>query len=170
VVTKDLPTALILDIPHPTTPEFSKLMMEDFPPVLMRLQGFVGRFSNFPSERLLKTPLVSPFDGSIPGKSLVDRVRMVPSMGTPMFDAIIDFLTGRAIDLPLLRSTVNFLLNKSQAKERSLFVIPSTGNSHHIQADTTTPPLFEFGKIDFMESKTPSIRTFSKKVLTFSCF
>ena len=150
--TDDLPTALILDMPHPTTPEFQTLLMEEFPPSLMRLQGFISRHSNFPSERLLKLPLVSPFDGCVTGKSLVCQVRMVPSMGTPMFDAMIDFLTGRPIDLPLLRSSINFALNKSQHAQRSLFVLSSSSESHEIKPDTTSAPLFEFGK--FWEAVT----------------
>jgi hypothetical protein len=123
--TDDLPTASLIDF-HPTAANFSALMMEKLPPVLMRLQGFISRSSNFPSERQLKIPLISPFDGCVTGKSLVCQVRMVPSMGTPMFDAMLDFLTGRPIDLPLLRSTINFLLNKSQPNQRSLFILSTT--------------------------------------------
>lgn len=120
--------------------------MKDLPPVLMRLQGFISRISSFPAERLLKVPLISPFDGCPIGKSLVCQARLVPSMGTPMFDAMLDFVTGRPIDLPLLRSTVNFLLNKSQAKQRSLLILSSTGMIHEVTEDDTNPPSFEFGK------------------------
>lgn len=143
-----LPTGLVQDFPHPSSPEFANILNGPMVGLMGRLTGFIQKQKHavFPvkSPHAIKTPFVSPFDGSYGDKTLVAQTRLIPSLGTPLFDDILDLLYGTTINLPAIKSSANFLINGTS--DNSTLLLNSIKANHQLIPLKVTPPNKDFGK------------------------